>query len=223
MNIVDNKIKILVADDDLLTLELAQRTLEEAGYVVFVTTSGEQAIELVTTQQVDLALLDYRMPDVSGLDAGKAIMALASTRFIVMSVHADEDVVSQAGVEGALGFLVKPFDPKELLAQVRVGLSRAVEINALQSSIKDMEQGHASALSRAVASARSASTAIGMLMELMLITREEATQFITREAKNQRKRMVELAENLITEREQDYRAKTRDRWWFADLRRAKNR
>ncbi|MBI3900016.1 MAG: response regulator [Gammaproteobacteria bacterium] len=211
--------KILVVDDDPVMLELAIQTLEGAGYAVFVSPSGEQAIEIATTQEMDLALLDYRMPDMTGLDVGKAITDLTSTRFIIMSVHADEDVVRQAGGEGALGFLVKPLEPKELLAQVHVGLTRAAEINALQSSIEDMQQGYAAALSKAVASARTVNTAIGILMERLFMTREQATQLITREAKNQRKRMVELAEGLIAAREQDYRARNDDCWWLASTRR----
>ena len=206
--------KILVADDDPVTLELTLRTLEGAGYGVFVSSSGEQAIEIATTQELDLALLDYRMPGMSGLQAGKAITDLTATRFIIMSVLADEDIVRDAGGEGALGFLVKPLDPQELLAQISVGLTRAAEIKTLQVSIKDMEQNHAAAMAKAVASARSVNTAIGILMERFYKTRDEATQFMTSEAKNQRRRMVELAENLISTREEDYRARNKHGGWL---------
>ena len=133
-------------------------------------------------------------------------MKLTSTRFIIMTAHSGDKIVKQAGGEGALGFLVKPLDPKELLAQVHVGLTRAAEISDLQSS-----------LIKGVSSARTVSTAIGILIERLSMTRAEATQFITNEAKNQRKRMVDLAESLISEREQDFRARDVDRWWLAGL------
>lgn len=223
MTTVERKDKILVADDDPIMLEMAFRALEGTGYVVFVASSGEQAIEIATTQELDLALLDYRMPGMSGLQAGKAIADLTSTRFIIMSVLADEDVVSQAGGEGALGFLVKPLDSRDLLAQVSVGLTRAREIKALQSSIKNMEQNYAAAMASAVTSARSVNTAIGILMERLYKTRDEATQLMTREAKNQRRRMVELAEELISEREKDYQTRNKDHWWLAAARQANDR
>lgn len=223
MTTAEGKNTILVADDDPIMLELALRTLGDAGHAVLVAPSGEQAIEIATSQEIDLALLDYRMPGMSGLEAGKAIASLTSTRFIIMSVHSDEDVVSQAGGEGALGFLVKPLDPKELLAQVSVGLRRAAEIKTLQISIKDMEQNHTVTLLKAVSSARSVNTAIGILMERLYKTRDEATELINREARNQRKRLVELAESLISEREGDYRARNRDSWWLAAARETNNR
>ncbi|MBI3897217.1 MAG: response regulator [Gammaproteobacteria bacterium] len=61
---IPNKQRVLIVDDDELTLLYAEQALTEAGFDVVTATSGTQAIEIATTNDIDLALLDHRMPGI---------------------------------------------------------------------------------------------------------------------------------------------------------------
>ena len=156
------------------------------------------------THGADLALLDYRMPGMNGLQAGKAIYALTGTRFVMMSAHSDNDIINQAAADGALGFIVKPLDAKELVAQINVALTRAAEIRQLKNSLQNLEETYNAAIAKAVESSRSVNTAIGILMERQQCPRELVYQSLVSEARNKRRRLVTLSEEIIKTREADY-------------------
>ncbi len=128
--------RILAADDDPIVVQVLERLLKEMGHDTLTASSGEQAVEISTTTDIDLAILDYRMPGISGLEAAKAIHSLTSTRFIMMSVHGDIDLVMKAAGEGALAYIVKPLNPAEVRNTVSLQLVRADEIKRVKSSIQ---------------------------------------------------------------------------------------
>jgi DNA-binding response OmpR family regulator len=201
---VTDRQKILVADDDPIVLELMERALMAAGFEVFSAASGAQAVEVATTNAVDLALLDYRMPDFSGLEAGRSIHKLTGARFIVVSVHTDQATIEQAAAEGALGFIVKPINFSELIAQVRVGLERASEFALLKNAMNSLEQKASEAITRAVTSARSVNTAVGILMERQHLPRNEAYNLLVRHARDSQRKLLDLSEEIVRSREIDY-------------------
>lgn len=198
-------VKILVADDDAVILELAERTLAGAGFEVYGAASGEQAIEFATTIAIDLAILDYRMPGLSGIDAGRSIHEITGTRFAVMSVCSDRELIERAAGEGALGFIVKPLNLAELVAQVHIGLERAAELRHLHATIENLEKNRTDAIARAIASARSVNTAVGLLMERVRQPRERVYDDLVRRARNERRKLVDVCEEIIRAREVEYR------------------
>jgi len=196
--------KILIADDTATIVAITECALQNAGYEVLTASSGPQAVEAAMTHGADLALLDYRMPGMNGLQAGKAIYALTGTRFVMMSAHSDNDIINQAAADGALGFIVKPLDAKELVAQINVALTRAAEIRQLKNSLQNLEETYNAAIAKAVESSRSVNTAIGILMERQQCPREHVYQSLVSEARNKRRRLVTLSEEIIKTREADY-------------------
>lgn len=196
--------KILVADDTATVVMIAECALRNAGYQVITASSGVQAVEAAMTHGTDLALLDYRMPGMNGLQAGKAIYKLTGARFVMMSAHSDNDIINQAAADGALGFIVKPLDAKELAAQINVALTRADEIRQLKNSLQSLEESYNAAIAKAVTSARAVNTAIGILMERQQSPREHVYQSLVSEARNKRRRLVALSEEIIKTREADY-------------------
>jgi predicted signal transduction protein with EAL and GGDEF domain len=117
--------RILIADDDLVTRRLLQKTLERAGYEVVAVENGRMALECLSSKDGPrLALLDWLMPEINGLKVCREIRRHSEFPYIYIilltSRKSKEDVVS--GLEaGADDYLTKPCDPEELKARLRSG------------------------------------------------------------------------------------------------------
>jgi len=117
--------RILIAEDDAISRTLLERTLQRAGYAVIAVENGIQAIaELVKQDAPRLALLDWIMPEMDGVEVCREIRRRkeqAYTYLILLSSReSKEDIV--AGLEsGADDYLTKPFDVDELKARLRTG------------------------------------------------------------------------------------------------------
>jgi two-component system, cell cycle response regulator len=118
--------KILIADDELVSRKMLQKTLERAGYEVTAVEDGRQAADqLCPADGPRLALLDWMMPKLDGPGVCREVRKRKEQSYVYMvlltSKEAKEDVV--AGLEsGADDYLTKPFDPEELKARLRTGL-----------------------------------------------------------------------------------------------------
>ena len=118
--------KVLIADDDLVSLRILQRTLENAGYEVTAVRDGAAALEqLRPSDGPRVALLDWVMPGMNGPDVCRAIRREGQQRYVHMillsSKNSKQDLVE--GLDsGADDYLIKPFDPRELQARLRTGL-----------------------------------------------------------------------------------------------------
>lgn len=119
---------IFVVDDDAATLELVQISLEREGFTV--RTFGSVALVLaeLARETPVLTLLDVRMPGQSGLDALKAIKESpngAEIRVLMLTGDGRLDRIVQAMQLGAVGYVMKPFEPQHLTAKVREALAGA--------------------------------------------------------------------------------------------------
>ena len=116
---------VLIVDDDAGVRTMMSRFLAAAGFVVRVAASGREALRLVGEAAPDLVLLDYRMPDVDGLEVLRALraqVALKSLPVMVVTGAADRDLVRRTLEFGVTDLLVKPFDRNTLLSKVRRAL-----------------------------------------------------------------------------------------------------
>src|SRR4029078_7227517 len=157
---------ILVVDDDRLVLAALAEGLRGAGYRVTGVASGEDALANVARDAPDLALLDVRMPGMSGIELGRRMREQFGVPFLYLSAYGDQDVVQQAVDEGALGYLVKALDIQQIVPSVEAALTRAGEIGSLRKS-----EGQ---LNKALMGSREISMAVGLLMMRDRINREQA-------------------------------------------------
>lgn len=117
---------IFVADDDPVTLEVIQITLEREGFAVRVFGAVEPLIAALAHETPILVLLDVRMPGQSGLDALKAIKESpggAALPVLMLTGDGRLDRIVQAMQLGAAGYVMKPFEPRQLAAKVRETLA----------------------------------------------------------------------------------------------------
>jgi DNA-binding response OmpR family regulator len=125
--------RVLVAEDDDGLRLVLERGLRESGYAVDATEDGELALRYLDTYEYEVAILDWRMPKVSGLEVTQRLRRRGSALPILMLTARDTARDRVTGLdEGVDDYLVKPFDFSELLARVRA-LQRRGE--ALQSRV----------------------------------------------------------------------------------------
>lgn len=117
--------KILVVDDELKIVQLVQAYLQQAGFAVLMASTGKDALTLWRVEQPALVVLDLMLPDIDGLDVAREIRQKSNTPIIMLTARA-EDADRITGLEiGADDYVVKPFNPRELVARVRAVLRRA--------------------------------------------------------------------------------------------------
>jgi DNA-binding NtrC family response regulator len=111
---------ILVADDEESYRDLLLTHLTNAAYDVMTAANGEEAINVLRKQNIDLALLDIRMPKRDGIQVLQFIKQnCPRTRSIMMTGYADLDLAMSAKELGAVDFINKPFTLDDLLTAVR--------------------------------------------------------------------------------------------------------
>lgn len=113
---------ILAVDDSASMRQMVSFTLKGAGHTVTDAADGKQALEIAKKQSFDLVLTDVNMPVMDGLALTKELRALPAYRFtpvLVLTTESGTDKKQQGRAAGATGWLVKPFNPEQLLATVK--------------------------------------------------------------------------------------------------------
>ncbi|ARU57584.1 MAG: response regulator [Pseudomonadales bacterium] len=114
--------KILAVDDSASMRQMVSFTLKGAGYEVVEASDGQQALDLAKKQQVDLVLSDVNMPVMDGIALVKELRGLPSYKFtpiLMLTTESAGDKKMEGKQAGATGWLVKPFNPDQLLATIK--------------------------------------------------------------------------------------------------------
>lgn len=112
---IETKANILLIEDDLSMRETVKAILEDDGYAVKGVETGLEAIELANQMSFDIALIDYNLPDMNGLEIMKQISVISKTHVPVMVSASRSLEIAVEGMRlGAHDYLVKPVDPEEL-------------------------------------------------------------------------------------------------------------
>lgn len=121
---------VLIADDDLLYLKVLKKSLQDWGFEVITTGSGQEAWEIIRENPPNIAILDWVMPELDGIDICRMIRARKMARYvyvIILTVKSrPEDIVEGLGA-GADDYIIKPFDMGEMKSRVKIG-KRIIEL-----------------------------------------------------------------------------------------------
>jgi DNA-binding LytR/AlgR family response regulator len=125
---LEQPIKILIVEDNVIIADDMQSMLEEIGYeIVDNVIVYEQAIEVLKTQQVDLVLIDIILAsDKTGIDLGKHIRENYDIPFIFVTSNSDRATVENAKTVKPNGYLVKPFEQQDLYTSIEIALSNFI-------------------------------------------------------------------------------------------------
>ncbi|WP_304517286.1 LytR/AlgR family response regulator transcription factor [Cecembia rubra] len=119
------KIKILIVEDELVIAEDLKDTLEDLGYEVCgIAISAREALAMIEEKSPDLALLDIQIKGgKDGIALGAEINEQYHLPFIILTSHADRQTIDRAKTVNPYGYLVKPFNEKEILAGIELALA----------------------------------------------------------------------------------------------------
>ncbi len=121
----DRQAKILVVEDQHLVALDLQRRVEHMGHAVTVAYSGEQALEQSASAPFDLILMDIKLTGpVDGIEAARRIHGIHDIPVIYVTAYADHQTIERARVTEPYGYLVKPFQERELKAAIEMALQR---------------------------------------------------------------------------------------------------
>jgi two-component system, response regulator PdtaR len=183
---MSDKGKILVVDDDRLVLATLTHGLLQAGYEVIDTDNGDDAILLARQHRPDLALLDIRMEGKSGFDVAAVLRQSLHIPFMFLSAFADDDTVAQVKALGAVDYLVKPLEVKQILPAVEAALARLRSRPAAPPAAVQPE-----------ANADGVAIATGLLMARLGLARGEARARLQRLAREEGQSEQRVAGRLI--------------------------
>lgn len=181
---------LLIVDDDPLILATLTIGLAQAGYRILEANSGEQALTLCQLHHPDLAVLDIHMSGISGIDTAKQIYRQFHIPFLFLTAVTEQNTVSSAVREGALGFLVKPIQLSQLLPSIETALVRAAEFKSLHNQKEHLET--------ALSQNREISIAIGIMVAHSDLNAAEAEAALRQYARKNRTKMADLAKHIIT-------------------------
>ncbi len=122
-----NKTKILVVDDDKHISEVVKLYLEKEGYDVYVAEDGLEAVNMFKAIQPKLVVLDIMLPGIDGMQVCNEIRRIDNTPIIMLSAKGevfDKVLLLELGADD---YMVKPFEPKELIARIKAVLRRTVQ------------------------------------------------------------------------------------------------
>ena len=115
---------VLVVDDDPHMLSMMRRVLEVDGYAVTVAPGGDEALDVLRSEAIDLLILDVMMPDLDGFEVCRIVRRESAIPILMLTAR-DEATDKVTGLDcGADDYVVKPFNPDELTARVRALLRR---------------------------------------------------------------------------------------------------
>lgn len=123
--------KIMVVDDDPQIRRVLRTAFVAQGYEALDARNGEEALEMLRDEKVDLVILDVNMPGMSGLETCRAIRSMSEIPIVMLTVRDAEADKVEALDAGADDYMTKPFGSPELLARIRAALRRAPQTEDL--------------------------------------------------------------------------------------------
>ena len=183
--------RVLIAEDEaLIRLDLREMLQEEGFDVVGEAADGEQAVELAVELNPDLVICDIKMPKMDGIAAAAQIAEKRIAPVVILTAFSQRDLIERARDAGAMAYLVKPFQKRDLLPAIEMATSRFAEIRALESEVTNLRER--------LEARKLIERAKGVLMTEHRMTEPEAFRWIQRAAMDNRTSMRAVAELVLS-------------------------
>jgi response regulator NasT len=190
-------VRVVIAEDEAIVRLDLKEILVSAGYeVVGETGRGDEAIKLATEMNPDLAILDVKMPGMTGIQAAREITRDARVAVIVLTAFSQRELIEEARDAGVAAYLVKPFRRDELLSAIDNVLASCRQEWAIDAEIETFGSDGSAAEDKIV-TRKVVEEAKGKLIERAQMSEAEAFSFIQRTAMRTRARMREVARQII--------------------------
>jgi response regulator NasT len=157
--------------------------------VVGVTSKGSDAAGLIKNHKPDLVILDIKLPEMSGLEISRTLMQEQPLPIILLTAYSEEKLIQAADVVGAMAYLVKPVDERDLAPAIMLAWRRFQELQSLKQEVENLND--------ALEARKMVERAKGILMKRRGLTEDEAFQRIRQQARDRRVKMQEIALTII--------------------------
>ena len=121
------KSKIMVVDDEMHIRELVRFYLDKAGFDTIEAANAEEALDIVENQYIDLAVVDIMMPGMDGFELVESMKEFKDVPCIMLTAKGESKDKLRGFSSGVDDYVVKPFDPNELMARVKAIMKRYYE------------------------------------------------------------------------------------------------
>lgn len=184
-------LRVVIAEDEaLIRLDLREMLMEEGFDVVGEAADGEQAVALADELLPDLVICDVKMPKMDGIAAAALISAKRIAPVVMLTAFSQRDLIEKARDAGAMAYLVKPFQKRDLLPAVEMAISRFAEIKALESEVTGLRDR--------LEARKLIERAKGTLMSTHGLSEPEAFRWIQRAAMDNRTSMRAVADLVLS-------------------------
>jgi response regulator NasT len=186
--------RVVIAEDEAIIRLDLKEILTTAGYdVVGETGRGDEAVRLVEEHQPDLAILDIKMPGMDGVRAAREITTRHLVAVLLLTAFSQRDLIEEARDAGVSAYLVKPFQPRELLPAVAEVLAKARQDWAIDAEASSDGAG----AEDKIVTRQLVDEAKLILMDRNEMPENDAFSFIQQTAMRTRVRMRDVAQQII--------------------------
>ena len=185
-----SRIKIYIAEDESIILMNFKMILQQLGYeVVGSAVNGEKALKDILELKPDLLLLDINMPRLDGISLFESVSKAYDAACIFITGHFSEAFVENAKKAGALGYLIKPVDEKQLKASIEVAVARFDERCILRDETEKLRAD--------LSDRKYIERAKGILMDSFGLKEGEAMARLQKLSRDKNKKLAVIARELI--------------------------
>jgi response regulator NasT len=131
---------VIAEDEALIRLDLVSMLTDSGIEVLAAVADGQAAIKAVETFRPDVALLDIAMPELDGITAASQITNLKICPVVMITAYSQVELVERAANAGAMGYLVKPINPANLMPAIEVAIARFEEMNLLTIEVSQVTE-----------------------------------------------------------------------------------
>jgi len=131
---------VIAEDEALIRLDLVSMLSDSGIEVLAAVADGRAAIKAVETFRPDVALLDIAMPELDGITAASEITSLKICPVVMITAYSQVELVERAANAGAMGYLVKPINPANLMPAIEVAIARFEELNLLTTEVTQVTE-----------------------------------------------------------------------------------
>ncbi|WP_313893252.1 response regulator transcription factor [Psychrobacillus sp.] len=131
---------ILIADDEQQMVKILSSYLKKEGFTVFEAKDGEEALAIFDANKIDLAILDWMMPKIDGIEVCKYMKENSQTKVLILTAKSQNEDEIKALHNGADEYIKKPFDPRILMLRVKKLLRVGEDIQVSSIRINEMEK-----------------------------------------------------------------------------------
>jgi AmiR/NasT family two-component response regulator len=189
--------RVVIAEDEAIVRLDLKEILVTAGYeVVGETGRGDEAVTLVEEHKPDLAILDVKRPGMDGIRAAREITSRHQVAVLLLTAFSQRDLIEEARDSGVSAYLIKPFQPRDLLPAIADVLAKARQDWAIEADEAEHSSGGDGAEDK-IATRRVVDEAKQVLMDRDDLPEDEAFGFIQRTAMQTRARMRDVAQQVV--------------------------